>query len=154
MKIVLQHVFFTSLYRDSQSLIVELLPNNYTQHLSLKLPVLRTVSVNVLCPDLFCANVRKICPKVTASLLDTISAYERCHRSALLPDSKGNLQFDLWDRALVMELVPLEEQTAELACSLTLSSLHSPSPPVSFCPLSLSATFCQVRTAASCKPVR
>ena len=154
MKIVLQRVFFTSLYRDSQSLIVELLPNNYTQHLNLKLQVLRTVSVNVLCLDLFCANIRKICLKVIASLLDTISAYERCHRSVLLPDSKGNLQLDLWDGALVMELVPLGEETAELACSLTLSSLPPPPPPVSSCPLCLSATFCQVRTAASCKPVR
>ena len=42
----------------------------------------------MLCLE-FCAFVRKMCPKVIASLLYVILAYKRFHSSALLSDSGG-----------------------------------------------------------------
>lgn len=44
----------------------------------------------VLYHDLFWASVGKLCPKVIASLLYTILAYERLHRNALLLNNGGN----------------------------------------------------------------
>ena len=41
--------------------------------------------------NLFCASISNICPKVTASLLYAISAYERFHRNTLLSGSRGKL---------------------------------------------------------------
>lgn len=42
--------------------------------------------------DLFCASVsRKMCPKVTTSLLYTISVYKIFHSNTLLLESEGNL---------------------------------------------------------------
>ena len=47
--------------------------------------------------NLFCASVTKMCPRVTASSLYSVSAYERFHRSSLLSDSGGNLHFIIPD---------------------------------------------------------
>lgn len=44
--------------------------------------------------DLLCASVSKMCPKVIASSLYAISAYESFHRTALLSDSRGNLYLE------------------------------------------------------------
>ena len=41
--------------------------------------------------DLLRASVSKMCPKMIASLLYTISAYKKFDRNALLSDSGGNL---------------------------------------------------------------
>ena len=45
----------------------------------------------MLCLVLFCASVNKMCPEVIASLLCTISAYKRFHRTLLLSDCGGIL---------------------------------------------------------------
>ena len=42
----------------------------------------------MLCLDLFCASVSKMCPKVIASALYTILAYERFPRNSLLSDRR------------------------------------------------------------------
>ena len=42
-------------------------------------------------PDLLCASVSKMGPKIIASLLYTISTYKKFTRNALLSDSGGNL---------------------------------------------------------------
>ena len=42
----------------------------------------------MLYPDLFCASVSKMCPKVITSPLYIISAYEMFHKNALLSDSR------------------------------------------------------------------
>ena len=46
---------------------------------------------SVLYRDVCCASVGKMCPKVIASSLYTISAYGRFHRHALLSESGGTL---------------------------------------------------------------
>lgn len=67
-------------------------PRNYTQHHSLRprsselRPWASGLHLNVLC-----VSVSNIYPEVTASLC-LVSAYKRCHRNALLLDSRGNLQ--------------------------------------------------------------
>ena len=89
-------VFFSSLYRDSahlssESRIAKLLPSELSISASSCRSLELCLRASVLYLDLFCASVSKICPKVIASSLYTISAYERFHGNTLLSDSRGNL---------------------------------------------------------------
>lgn len=52
---------------------------------------------SVLYLNLFCASVTKMYPKMIASLLYTILAYERFPRNALLSDSSGKPVYVNWN---------------------------------------------------------
>lgn len=66
------------------------LPRNYTQDLHGFELCLRA---SIFYLDLFCVSLREMCPKVTASFLYAISAYNRFHRKSLVWGSGWNLYF-------------------------------------------------------------